>query len=434
MNAKRFNELLIYTIVLTLIAMFLHGYLPAKRIKLVGNPDFFYYLWSTNNKNGQPAGYWVDESRLIWACNIEEPLNEYKACSLNFRLDAKKENEGVDLSDYQQMLVDIDYRGGNHRMRIFLRNYNLNYAREGDANTAKFQAIQLHTKDLTQPVIIDLQEFTVADWWIGQYDIQRKDSGRDFSNVIAIGFDFEYFSQLGTHQIYIKNVELVGELVSAANWYLAILSVWLIGIFVYALNQLRILKQQTSEDNQRIYQLSLQNTKLEEQTNKFRQLSAIDPLTQSFNRFGVHQIISKLESDEFANYSPRYALIVIDIDHFKRVNDRRGHDAGDRVLQQVSKIVQTNIRKNDFFGRWGGEEFIVIMPNTRKEFALAMAEKLRIVIYDSVFEPENPLNISASFGISQHETGDDFSTTFKSTDNALYKAKHQGRNCCVMEE
>jgi diguanylate cyclase (GGDEF)-like protein len=430
MNAKQFNVLLIYAILLTLIAMVLHRYLPEKRLKLTGNPDIFYYLWSTNNKNQQPIGYWVDEPRIIWGCNVEELTNEYRACSVN--LNVKSDEKGMDFSVYNQMRISIDYRGNNNRIRIFLRNSHPHYTRADDANTAKFQAIHLHTKDLTQTVSVDLNDFTVADWWIGQYDIPRADSGRDLSNIISVGFDFENFDVPGVHQIYIKEVELVGELVSAANWYLGILSAWLIGIFLYALNQLRLLRRQTIEDNQRIYQLALQNTKLEQQSNEFRRLSTVDPLTQCFNRFGVHQIISKLESTEFDSYSPRYSLIMIDIDYFKRVNDRRGHDTGDRVLQLISEIVQTRIRKVDYCGRWGGEEFIVILPNTRKEFSLALAEKLRLIIYDTVFEPDNPLSVTASFGIAQQEPNEDFASTFKRVDRALYVAKNQGRNCCVL--
>ena len=132
--------------------------------------------------------------------------------------------------------------------------------------------------------------------------------------------------------------------------------------------------------------------------------------------------------------NPRYALILIDIDHFKRINDRRGHDAGDRVLQNISQIIQESIRGSDYVGRWGGEEFVVILPDTRKEFALALAEKIRLVIQDTVFETDNPMHITASFGVGQQEGDEDFASTFKRVDNALYAAKHQGRNCAVMAE
>ena len=122
----------------------------------------------------------------------------------------------------------------------------------------------------------------------------------------------------------------------------------------------------------------------------------------------------------------------MDIDYFKRINDSRGHDAGDRVLQLVSEIIQSRIRRSDYLGRWGGEEFIILLPDTRKEFALALAEKIRLVIHDTIFEIEHPLNVTASFGVGQQQNNEDFATAFKRVDTALYAAKNQGRNCCVM--
>src|SRR5690606_18302079 len=136
-----------------------------------------------------------------------------------------------------------------------------------------------------------------------------------------------------------------------------------------------LLREQTSEDNKRIYHLAQQNKKLLQQSDELRRLSTVDPLTQCFNRFGVHQIISRLEAHDPIKESV-YSLILIDIDYFKRINDRRGHDAGDRVLQAVSALIQQRVRATDYVGRWGGEEFVVILPDTRKELALAVAEKI----------------------------------------------------------
>src|SRR6187551_858433 len=131
---------------------------------------------------------------------------------------------------------------------------------------------------------------------------------------------------------------------------------------------------------------------------------------------------------------PDFTLIIIDIDHFKRINDRRGHDAGDRVLRSVAAIIGKGMRASDFLGRWGGEEFIVILPGTRKEFAIALAEKIRLMIYAAVFEPSNPLSVTASFGVSDKLADEDFATTFKRADKALYEAKAQARNCCVIAD
>ena len=128
------------------------------------------------------------------------------------------------------------------------------------------------------------------------------------------------------------------------------------------------------------------------------------------------------------------SLILIDIDHFKRINDRRGHDTGDRILQAVAQIIGKAITRKDYLGRWGGEEFIVLLPSKPKAFAIAMAEKIRLSIQDSIFEPENPVLVTASFGVSDRVPGEDFSDTFKRADIALYQAKAQGRNCSVLAE
>jgi diguanylate cyclase (GGDEF)-like protein len=210
----------------------------------------------------------------------------------------------------------------------------------------------------------------------------------------------------------------------------------MLGIFIYAITKLIQLRQQTKHDVKIINELSSNNEQLQLETDKFRRLSTVDPLTQAYNRFGIDQIVATLmifnkEKDEHKN-APDFALMIIDIDHFKRINDRRGHDAGDRVLQNISGIISKGIRAQDFLGRWGGEEFIVIMPSTRKEFAIALAEKIRLMIYDTTFEPDNPLSVTASFGISDKLDDEDFATTFKRADKALYEAKAQGRNCCVI--
>jgi diguanylate cyclase (GGDEF)-like protein len=126
--------------------------------------------------------------------------------------------------------------------------------------------------------------------------------------------------------------------------------------------------------------------------------------------------------------------LVIDIDHFKRINDQHGHDTGDLVLQHVAKVIQTHLRAGDYVGRWGGEEFIVIMPSASKKTAMAMAEMIREALFSTEFDPANPLTVSASFGVSERQPSEDFASCFKRADNALYKAKEHGRNCCVYAE
>jgi diguanylate cyclase (GGDEF)-like protein len=193
------------------------------------------------------------------------------------------------------------------------------------------------------------------------------------------------------------------------------------------------LNAQTQHDTQIINQLSNTNEQLREETNKFRRLSTVDPLTQLYNRFGIDQIIASLSGHGYLETStaPKYALIIIDIDHFKHINDERGHDTGDLVLQQVAKTIQTHLRAGDYVGRWGGEEFIVIMPGSSKKSAMEMAETIREAIVTTPNNLGAPLLVSASFGVSERNEDEDFASCFKRADNALYKAKAQGRNRCV---
>lgn len=115
-----------------------------------------------------------------------------------------------------------------------------------------------------------------------------------------------------------------------------------------------------------------------------------------------------------------------DLDHFKRVNDSFGHDAGDYVLRAVTDLVKKNIRTSDVEARWGGEEFMVLMPHSDMQHARNAAEKLRLAIAQYRFDKVGSL--TASFGVAALEPRDDLNSLLKRVDDALYLAKERGRN------
>jgi diguanylate cyclase (GGDEF)-like protein len=432
MNDKNFNFILLLSILLTLVALAGYSLFPHRHLLLLPNADANYYIYSDNLPDGTPAASWLDKSARKWRCVYpNENPGTYISCSFNLVLEVT-EAQGRDFSDYSHINLQIRYNGSSNKMRIYLRNFDPAYSTVSDYNSTKFNAINLQTKDFSQELRIDLNEFVVSDWWVSEYDLPHGLSRPDISNVVTLGIDFSDPLEPGFHDITVEKIGFSGAWISREHWYLFIIGCWMLGIFIYALTRLIQLNQQTQHDVKVINQLSRNNAQLQLETDKFRRLSTVDPLTQAYNRFGIDQIVSSLLNKTESSSENRFALILIDIDHFKRINDTRGHDAGDRVLLKVTNIIQRAIRKQDYLGRWGGEEFIVIMPNTRKEFALAMAEKIRILVFDELFEIENPLNVTASFGIADHLTEEDFASTFKRVDNALYSAKIQGRNCCVV--
>nr|WP_185235906.1 GGDEF domain-containing protein [Teredinibacter franksiae] len=115
------------------------------------------------------------------------------------------------------------------------------------------------------------------------------------------------------------------------------------------------------QDEKVILALNESNKNLTKETDKSRKLSTVDALTQPYTRFGIDQIVSTLITPvkDVAVDEPPFSLILLDIDHFKRVNDTRGHDAGDRVLKNVAKIINGSLREGDYIGRWGGKSLLL---------------------------------------------------------------------------
>ena len=158
------------------------------------------------------------------------------------------------------------------------------------------------------------------------------------------------------------------------------------------------------------------------------QVSLIDHLTQVYNKKYYDEVMKK-EVDSASRYEYVLSLLMVDIDHFKDVNDTYGHLIGDKVLQQFANVLIENTRKSDIVSRIGGEEFAIIISNDTMESACAFAEKLRKSIASHQFEVVN--NVTASIGISSYIKGDTVETLFKRVDDAMYEAKHNGRDCVV---
>ena len=166
-------------------------------------------------------------------------------------------------------------------------------------------------------------------------------------------------------------------------------------------------------------------TAIKEQELKLQTLSITDSLTQINNRLYIDKVLQKqhyrlLRNDE------RCSLILLDIDHFKEINDKYGHLVGDKVLKELTKLIRTHLRESDVFGRWGGEEFMIIAPHTSKEEAKIMAEKLRKLIESHTFEDVGSLTVS--FGVTECQKEHSLHTAIQTADKALYISKEQGRN------
>jgi diguanylate cyclase (GGDEF)-like protein len=190
-----------------------------------------------------------------------------------------------------------------------------------------------------------------------------------------------------------------------------------------ALGRAVLERTQTIEQQSRALEVS--NLELQQANLELTRLSSTDALTQIYNRVKLDAVLSE-EVARATRYQSPFSIILLDIDHFKKVNDTHGHLIGDAVLVRVANILREHIRKSDTLGRWGGEEFLLVLPETDLDNACLLAEKLR-----QAFEAEDfPLvgHKTCSFGIATYDPGDTVSCLVERADQALYEAKHAGRN------
>lgn len=161
-------------------------------------------------------------------------------------------------------------------------------------------------------------------------------------------------------------------------------------------------------------------------------LSITDKLTGLFNRSHLDTLLQQ-ELERHRRSGQPLTLVLCDIDHFKRINDEHGHLSGDIVLQQFARVLTRQMRASDICGRWGGEEFLIICPDTAAGSAAAITNKLRLAFGETHFH--NELRVNASFGIASLETTaspQQSDQLLRRADDALYDAKRRGRACAVV--
>jgi len=166
------------------------------------------------------------------------------------------------------------------------------------------------------------------------------------------------------------------------------------------------------------HQLELQNEQLIRQ-------AITDSLTKVYNRFKLDEAITA-EIYRTKRSGETFGIVMLDIDHFKRINDTHGHQVGDEVLVTFAEVLKRSARAIDVVGRWGGEEFLILCPGTDEEGCRVMAEKMRTALADQTFP--NAQSLSASFGVTQYRQDETAQVVIARADEALYRAKENGRN------
>jgi len=162
------------------------------------------------------------------------------------------------------------------------------------------------------------------------------------------------------------------------------------------------------------------------------QTARIDPLTGVRNRATMDSAIHR-EIELARRHENPLSVILLDIDHFKKINDQYGHLSGDQALKSIAQCTDNTIRESDMIFRYGGEEFLVLLSGTDRKGAEQLAERIRENVERLNPHAHKSMSLTVSLGVAGMLDGDDTTTLFKRADTALYQAKHQGRNRVVMQ-
>ena len=175
--------------------------------------------------------------------------------------------------------------------------------------------------------------------------------------------------------------------------------------------------------------LIYRNKQLHQFNQTLEQIAETDQLTGIYNRKRLDELL-KIEFDRWLRYKRQFSIIISDIDKFKSVNDNHGHQVGDEVIRTITRSLSSQIRVSDTLGRWGGEEFMLICPETDSKAATRVAENLRQAVEEQKYE--NIGKMTASFGVASIKDGETVFDIVKRADDALYEAKRTGRNKLVV--
>ncbi|WP_036801434.1 GGDEF domain-containing protein [Photobacterium marinum] len=335
--------------------------------------------------------------------------------------------KGIDLSKYHSIGLELDYKSpvNAERVRVYLRNFDPSYSDINDPLSLKYNMIEFEPESKEGLLIVPMRAFQVLSWWIADYEIPIEYAGPQFDNVTEIQISTSGNVAPADYELKIKSLVFYGERISEAALLKFNIMLWLTAAGLLLVFEHFKLRRNLRVIEAKGNELSSTNKALHEKTLHFEQLAFIDALTGTKNRNAVTIWLDKAMEDVRAN-GQAFSLIYIDIDHFKSINDTFGHLKGDEILKEFATVLKTQIRGNDVFVRWGGEEFILFCPGVSLSCAEAFALHLRTVVES--YQWGDDLPITCSIGVAELTGNESFESLLNRADSALYAAKHGGRN------
>jgi len=360
---------------------------------------------------------------LVMECDIRAGY-AWPYCDVVFELG--KPPRGVDLSGYGTLTVQATLDGPEkaRQLRLFLLNFNPLYSKVGQDESAKVHEF-VYDPQARPTLRARLAQFTVSSWWANEHAVDAEHSGPELDNVVAVQVSTGGNVQPGHHVLRLHRVVFTGKVVPPATFRLGVIAFWGLLALVYSLVHALRLRRDLAATHHGKAALESLNKQLREEARHLTQVAKRDALTGVLNRHGLRDELARAAERGDARFFP-VAIVFVDIDHFKRINDTYGHAVGDQVITQIADVICGSVQRDDLCARWGGEEFLLIFPGTTVSDARAIAERLRRALHQR--EWPHGVRVTGSFGVAQASAGEDLVDGIRRADEAMYAAKSQGRD------
>ena len=388
---------------------------PEKTLQLYPYEGSVAHLYADSvEPQGLSTATWIDRSSNFFKCDIGYGV-PYPYCGIvikHKRTDSKNyyvldlfefdDAATIDLSSYKGVSISLEYSGPSEALYFFLRN-----AKSKPSNFAEYEAMQFMHADFApdnKEIFIDFSRVQVAKWWIDRYPADPSMHRPNVSHIYDMGIELPALPAKGVHRLKIKQI-------TAKKSYIAQEESYLLAGAAVGLACLLLIAQGL------LYYHNRENETL-------RSKMVVDPLTQCFNRLGLETAVKGVFP--LSNTSTVY-LMVLDLDHFKKINDTLGHAAGDEVLRKASMALSRELRSDDVFGRWGGEEFIIISRVNRNALDNMISRLMGSLHGVSIAGAPEGYTVTMSVGVTEARLGESFDEVFRRADEAMYHVKQSGR-------
>jgi diguanylate cyclase (GGDEF)-like protein len=354
-------------------------------------------------------------------CELVKANYAWPYCGYHFLLGEGA--KGLDLSVFDRVTISMEYAGpGHHSLRGYIRQFDPGFSTVDDYRTQKINEIEFTMPDSGE-ITIPLPLFRTAAWWNTAQQVPLLRSGPDFSNATAVELYTGSTSEFGEHRFRLRTIRFEGKWISEQHLALALVGAWCLYGCTWMLIGLGQYRLRLGHEKARVASLTTINRALHLETRNLADQAFTDPLTGALNRHGLRDVLVRRQEAGAGEFD---AVLFVDIDHFKQINDRHGHDAGDAVLRLFAAAVLQRIRESDELVRWGGEEFLVLCAGIGSANATTLGQQLRTELARMTWPHGAPVTVS--IGVALVGPADDIGSAIARADAALYRAKQNGRD------